>query len=160
MRLLLALSTALLSACGGPEHAIGLRQPIHHDDFDYSVERVDTLARIGSLTPSGIFYVVTFQVDNRAQVVDHQWGNDIAYIVDDEGGVYENDAGAQAELGNIQPFDRQVWHVTRAGDRETTRLVFDLPAQVKAPYLKVRGWPLMGDLFDGIQFRRVKVRLF
>ena len=39
-------------------------------------------------------------------------------------------------------------------------LVFDVPREVKEPYLKVRGDFLMGDLFDGNQYKRTRVKLF
>ena len=90
-----ALSTALLSACAGPERVIGLRQVIHHDDFDYSVQSVQTMDRIDGRRAAGTFYVVTFQVDNHARAVRHEWGNDIAYVVDQDSHEYEND-GAYA----------------------------------------------------------------
>ena len=146
MRLLIALSAAMLSACSAPERVIGLRQNIHHDDFEYSAQDVTTKTRIGDRDASGVFYVVTFQVDNRARRVDHRWTNDIAYVIDEHGREYDNDASAQRALAEQEPFDRRDTYVTRPGTVERTRLVFDLPAGVKEPYLKVRGWLLMGDV--------------
>ena len=43
---------------------------------------------------------------------------------------------------------------------ERTALVFDVPKDVKEPFLQVRGELLMGDVFDGNQFEKTKVRLF
>lgn len=160
MRLLIALSAALVSGCSGPERVIGLRQIIHHDDFEYSVQSVSRLARIGDHLPSGMFYVVTFQVANHAKAVDHRWADDVAYVVDEEGREYEVDRVVQQELARLERTAAPLQHVTHAGALERARLVFDLPLDAAEPCLKVRGWTLMGDLFDGWQFRRVRVRLF
>ena len=160
MRLMVALSAAMLSACSGPDRVISIRQTIHHDDFEYSVESVETMDRIGDRLPAGRFYVVTFQVENRARAVNHRWGNDIAYLVDERGREYENDDSAQTVLAHVDPFERKGSYVTPAGVTERTRLVFDVPRAVHEPYLKVRGFLLMGDVFDGDQFRRTRVKLF
>jgi hypothetical protein len=157
---MVALSAAMLSACSGPERVISVRQTIHHDDFEYSVESVETMDRIGDRRPAGRFYVVTFQVENRARAVNHRWGNDIAYLVDERGREYENDVNAQMALAHVDPFARKDSYVTPAGVTERTRLVFDVPRAVHEPYLKVRGFLLMGDVFDGDQFRRTRVKLF
>jgi hypothetical protein len=160
MRLLVALSAAILAGCSGPDRVIAVRQTIHHDDFEYSVEGVETMDRIGDRLPVGRFYVVTFQVQNRAREVNHRWGNDIAYLVDERGREYENDDDAQTALARVDPFERKDSYVTPAGVTERTRLVFDVPRAVKEPYLRVRGFLLMGDVFDGAQFRRTRVKLF
>jgi hypothetical protein len=160
MRLMVALSAAILSGCSGPERVVGIRQTIHHDDFEYSVQGVETMDRIGDCWPAGRFYVVTFQVENRARVVDHRWGNDIAYLVDEHGRRYENDRSAQTALDRQEPFELKDWYMTGPGVTEQTRLVFDVPRSVREPYLKVRGWLLMGDVVDGDQFRRTRVKLF
>jgi hypothetical protein len=160
MRLTVALSAVILSACSGPEPVISVRQTIHHDDFEYSVESVETMDRIGDRLPAGRFYVLTFQVENRARAVNHRWGNDIAYLVDERGREYENDDSAQMALARVDPFERKDSYVTPAGLTERTRLVFDVPRAVREPYLKVRGFLLMGDVFDGDQFRRTRVKLF
>ncbi len=159
-RSMVALSAALLSACSGADKVIGLAQHIHHDDFEYSVQRVDRAERIGNRQATGLFHVVTFEVENRARVVDHVWDNAVAYLVDDNEAQYENDAAAQQALTRVEPFNLKDRYITRAGALETTRLVFDLPRAVRRPYLKVRGMVLMGDVFDGMQYRRTRVRLF
>ena len=103
---------------------------------------------------------MTFQVENRARAVNHRWGNDIAYLVDERGREYENDDSAQMALARGGAFERKDSYVTPAGVTERTRLVFDVPRAVREPYLKVRGFLLMGDVFDGDQFRRTRVKLF
>jgi hypothetical protein len=162
MRLLVAFSSAMLTACSGPEPIIGVRERIHHDDFAYSVRDVAIQPRIGqhSADPSHTFWIVTFRVENRARRVDHRWRHDLAYVVDEQGNDYENDPVAQRALDGGQPIAFVDQHVTPAGGIEETRLVFELPTAAKTPYLKVRGGLLMGDVLDGGQFRRVRIRLF
>ena len=46
------------------------------------------------------------------------------------------------------------------GAVDTTVFVFDVPRDVREPYLKVGGEFLMGDLFDGHQYKRTRVKLF
>ena len=151
---------ALVSGCAGPDMIIDPGARIHHDDFEYSVQKVDRTDRIGDRQAGGTFYIVTFQVENRARRVDHRWSNDIAYIVDGSGRQYEHDGPAQRTLEAVKPFGYKDRYVTPAEAVVTTMLVFDLPKDVREPYLKVRGEFLMGDLFDAKQYRRTWVRLF
>jgi hypothetical protein len=157
---LLLACCVIISSCSAKEKVIGLRQNIHHDDFEYSVQSVDKADHIGGLQPRGVFYIVVFQVENRARRVDHRWSNDIAYVLDETGTRRDNDAPAQQELNRMNPFGLKNDYVTPAGVTETTTLVFDLPKDAKEPYLRVRGDVLMGDVFDGNQYRKTKVRLF
>ena len=139
-------------------------QRIHHDDFEYRVTGFTVPDSIGSgatqRKTARHFYVVTFEVENRAKRVGHRWDNSIAYVVDDLGHTYENLPDLQAILNAQQPFNYSLQHVTSAGSVEDTRLVFELPRDVAHPCLMVRGELLMGDLFDGKAFTRTKIRLF
>ena len=155
------LAVAVLwSACSLEERTIGIGQTIHHDDFDYSVERLDRTGRIADLTSKGVFYIVTFRVENRARAVSHRWNNTIAYVVDENGARFENNVEAQKALARLRQATYRDEHVTAAGDMETTVLVFDLPESVSKPCLKVRGSLLMGDVFDFDQYARTRIRLF
>ena len=156
----LLVLACLAPACSARERVIGLRENIHHDDFEYSVQEVARADRIGEQTPKGLFYIVTFKVENRAKRVDHEWGNDVAYVADEQGRVYENDVTAQKQLAASRPFGYRDHYVTAPGSIETTMLVFDVPKDVTAPYLEVRGAFLMGDMFDGNQFTKARVKLF
>jgi Domain of unknown function (DUF4352) len=151
---------AVLSGCAVQDRVIDPGTRIHHDDFEYSVRDIDRTDRIGDKQAGGTFLVVTFQVENRAGRVNHRWSNDIAYIVDGTGRQYESDGAAQRALEAVKPFGYKDRYVTPAEAVETTRLVFDLPKDVKEPYLKVRGEFLMGDLFDANQYQRTRVKLF
>lgn len=158
------LCIALLMSSCSKEKVIGINERIHHDDFEYKVIQLTVTDSIGSgekqRRATGLYYLVTFEVENRAKRVNHEWDNSIAYVIDDLGRKYENLPELQEFLNTLQPFSYSPQHVTPAGASETTRLVFDLPRNVARPYLMVRGELLMGDLFDGKAFTRTKVRLF
>jgi len=160
LRLVVVLSAALASACAGPERVIGVGERIHHDDFDYSVTRVRTMQTLGGRTASDRFLIVTFRVDNHARRVSHEWSNSTAYVVDESGRAFDNNVTAQRALADREHFDVRDVYVTAPGDSGSTELVFDLPADVKQPMLKVRGYVLMGDVFDLAQFSRTRIRLF
>ena len=161
--LAILLGALIVSSCAR-ERVIAVNERIHHDDFEYRVTQFHVTAAIGSggsqKRAAGHFYVVTFEVENRAQRVNHEWDNSIAYVIDDQGRKYENLSEMQALLNASQPFNLASWYVTPPGVTESTRLVFDLPGTADHPYLMVRGEMLMGDVFDGKAFTKMKVKLF
>jgi hypothetical protein len=144
---------------------IGLNENIHHDDFEYCVIRFQCT---GSLNESPgktanadtNYYLVHFRVENRALRVEHKWDNTIGYIVDGTGKIYENSAEDQMLLDKTLHFGWREKYTTYSGTSDSTILVFKLPYQVKNPYLMVRGSILMGDVLDGVRFRKIKVELF
>ena len=146
------------------EMVIGLNEPIHHDDFEYSVTDFTIQEKVGgetgALTAKGKFYIVNFQVVNDAKRVNHLWNNEIAYVKDDDGTIYENQKDAQLALDKQTPMGWQEKYVTEAQSKDSILFVFDLPSDVKHPCLMVRGETLMGDFFDGGKFKRAKVKLF
>lgn len=153
------IAAFIFSSCS-EEKTIGIKQNIHHDDFEYSVLNVEKMEWIGSRKAEGQFYVITFQVQNDAKRVSHEWGNDIAYLVDENGREYENSYDQQKNLMRTKTFGLKEKYNTAAGQSESTMLVFEVPAGVKEPFLKVRGEFLMGDMFDGNQFKKTKIKLF
>jgi hypothetical protein len=161
----LGVSTAMalamwLAACDRGERVIGLGENIRHDDFEYSVRHVESTPRIGDRRAAGRFHVVTFQVENRSERTDHIWTSHIAYVVDDRGRVFENDAAGEMAYVHAQGHIQKLRRVTPAGAIERATLVFDLPADVREAFLKVRGDLFMGDVLDGNQFKRTRVRIF
>jgi hypothetical protein len=160
-RLLPLLTAALaLSACDGPDRVVAIGVPVRHDDFDYSVERAARVSVIGGIPAHGTFQLVTVQVANHAARVAHAWSNDLAYMVDDQGRVFENDVNAQARLARSQAFDLSDRHVTAAGATSSSVFVFDIPDDAGAGYVKFRGDWLMGDVVNRKLFARTRVRIF
>lgn len=158
--ILLIVFSTFFTGCSTDEKTIGLKTETQHDDYFYSVTEFYKTDDIGGLKPNGVFYVVTFRVDNRAKRVNHPWDNSIAYVIDKQGREYRNTGDAQKKLNSIKAFNLIDKHVTQAGETETTVFVFDLPKDVQEPCLKYNGEFLMGDMFDGNQFKHTRVKLY
>jgi hypothetical protein len=150
----------LISSCSGDEKILGIGDKVQHDDFFYSIEKVITSNTIGEKMTGGVYYIVTFKVQNDAKRVQHDWKNDAAFVTDENGKVYENNIEIQKLLDSKIPFGFKESYSTKAGTSETTQFIFDIPLTVKQPYLKFRGDFLMGDMFDGNQFKNSKIKLF
>lgn len=146
-----------------PERVIGLGERIHHDDFEYSVVDVKKMKSIGEgenpVAAKGVFYIVTLKVENRAIRVDHEWDISMAYVEDESGRKYERSLEGQEARDEAQGIHNAALHTTPPGVSETADVVFDLPADAKNPCLKIWKDVLMGDMFDGIAYRKVKVQL-
>lgn len=155
--------TIIFFSCTAKEKEIGLNEEILHDKFLYSVPGYFTMDSIfdGSqvFKPKGKFYVVKFKVQNASDAGNHNWKNNIAYIIDESGKTYENSEELQKTLNRIEPFGFKPEHATKPYETEVTFLVFDVPTTQK-PYLMVRGETLFGDFLNGNQFKKTKVRLF
>lgn len=155
-----------LASCSSPKSSpvIGLNENIHHDDFDYAVTSYSTSKKIenkkDSIIANGNFYIIHFRVINNALRVDHRWNNSNAYIIDDDGNIFENNEEAQKLLNSISSFGWKEKYLTRCKSVDTTILIFDLPVTTSHPYLRIRGETLMGDIFNRNRFRRIKIRLF
>jgi hypothetical protein len=147
-----------------PEIVIDVNEPIHHDDFEYSVTQCLVRQKIGEdadgLIANGDFYVITFRVTNNAKRINHQWDRSIAYVIDEKGTIYENQKKAQVLFDRLQSMARKESYLTPAQSQDSTHLIFELPSDIKTPYLMVRGETLMGDFFDGGKFKRTKIKLF
>jgi hypothetical protein len=154
------LSAVILTSCSSDEKTIGLNQMLQHDDFFYSVLYVETASMIEGKKANGTFYIVKFKVQNDAKRVSHEWKNNVAYITDDKGREFENNNDLQKLLNSAQPFGYKDTYITNAGTSESTLFIFDVPNDVKEPYLRYRGEYLMGDMFDGNRFKNTKVKLF
>jgi hypothetical protein len=157
------LLMAIGSGCHRSENIIGLNENIHHDDFNYRVTFVEKMKSIDldsvHMIAGGIFYIVTFEVENDAMRVGHIWDNQIAYVISDKGERFENNVAAQRLLNIKEPFDWHEKYNTGHGSSERTKLVFDVPGNPAELYLKVNGETLMGDVFDLNRFKRIKIKL-
>ena len=86
----------LLTSCTSNKtgYVINVGDRIHHDDFEYSVSNYMVSRFLkndtDTLNANGMFYVVTFRVENMARRVGHNWDNNIGYIIDEHGIKYDN----------------------------------------------------------------------
>lgn len=150
----------LISACSSEPKTLNVGDKVQHDDFYYSIQKVMKTPDFVGKKSNGIFYVVMFKVQNDAKRVEHEWANNTAYAVDETGKEYETNTELMKEYSRINYEQYKEKHVTAAGISDSTVLVFDLPTNVKEPYIKFRGDLLMGDMFDGNQFKNSRVKLF
>ena len=161
---ILLLVSLIAFSCDRKEYVIGIGERIHHDDFEYSVTEIiiTRFLKNGSdtLHAQGMFYLVKFRVENNAKRVYHEWNNSIAYMVDEKAGSFENVPVVQKYYEKYKPFGLKDKYITPAGSADSTFLAFDVPFTVTMPYLKVNGETLMGDMFDGAKFRRVRIKLY
>ena len=147
--------------CSSETKEIESGEGIRHDDFQYIVSSYAVSKQIGSVQAANKnYYMVHFKVVNNAVRVSHSWDNAVAYLTDEQGNVYENQPLLQAELQKVSPFNLKDRYITQFQTSDTTVFVFEVPKDIKNPYLMVRGETLMGDFFDGNQFRKTKVKLF
>ncbi len=154
------LALIIFAQCSSNDKTLAVGEKVQHDDFFYSVEKVSNSNTIGDKKTNGLYYIVTFKVQNDAKKVDHEWKNDISFVTDENGIVYENNIELQKLLNSRSLFGFKESYSTKAGESETTEFIFDIPLTVKQPYLKYRGDFLMGDMFDGNQFKNSKIKLF
>lgn len=156
----LSFLAAGLTGCGDDEPVLRVGESIRHDDFLYTVLAAQPVERIGSRVARGHYLVVHFEVTNRAGRMSHAWANDIASLTDAHGRRYENDTDLQQTLDRQRPFGWAAAYLTRAETAQATMLVFDVPPDAARPlHLMVRGELLMGDVLDGVRFRKARVLL-
>jgi len=156
----LSFLVAGVTGCRDDDPILEVGESIRHDDFRYTVLAARPLPRIGARQARGEYFVVHFEVANRASRVSHAWSNGIACLVDARGLRYENDVTLQQALDEQVSFGWAPGYLTRAETSESTMLVFDVPPEARKPLdLMVRGELLLGDVLDGVRFRRTRVRL-
>lgn len=149
-----------LTGCRDDDPILEVGESIRHDDFRYTVLAARLIHRIGARQARGQYLVVHFEVANRAGRVSHAWSNGIAYLVDARGRRYENDVTMQQALDEQVSFGWAPAYLTPAETSDSTMLVFDVPPEAQKPLdLMVRGELLLGDVLDGVRFRRTRVRL-
>ncbi len=161
----LSILTIVLVSCisEAGEIVINPGECIRHDDFDYLVTSYVVTKQVGTRQDSSAekkFYLVNFEVINNAVRVDHKWDNAVAYLIDEQRNTYENQPSLQEVLNKLSPFNLKDKYITRPETQDTTIFVFEVPNDVKSPFLMVRGETLMADFFNGNQFRKTKVKLF
>ncbi|PZR59633.1 MAG: hypothetical protein DLM50_00540 [Candidatus Meridianibacter frigidus] len=114
---------------------------IRHDDFIFTVVRAKR-----SPSFQGDRYSVVVRIDNHALRVPYQWSDSIVFVSDAAGNRYAAQSKGECELP--------------PGASRNVRVDFDLPRGAARPVLHFWDGVLMGDLFDGVAYARVGVRLY
>lgn len=151
-RLLLWLLLGLTACQTADEKVVGIGEGIRHDDFVYSVRRVNVTdggSRLNRTNPDNRLWLVVFQVDNQAKQVGYTWSDSTAFVTDSTGNRYE-------ALSRMPTGPK----TTPAGQTDSTTLLFSLPQTLTQPYLRVRGETLPGDILDGRHVEKTQIRLF
>ncbi|MBC8155860.1 MAG: hypothetical protein H7Z72_23470 [Bacteroidetes bacterium] len=151
-KLFLLLLLGLIACQTADEKVVGIGEGIRHDDFVYSVRRVNVTdggSRLNRTNPDNRLWLVVFQVANQAEQAGYIWSDSTAFVSDSAGNRYE-------ALSRMPTGPK----TTPAGQTDSTTLLFSLPQTLKQPYLLVRGETRPGDLLDGRHVGKTKIRLF
>ena len=144
----LALALLLfLAVATRRESVVGMGQPIRFDDFAFQVTGV---RRIDAAGPQGRRYVVTLTVTNQAKRVSYQFRRQSAVLVDGRGREYRPSGPAPANDPCAGPIP--------AGGSCRTELVYDLPADVQQPRLRI-SFGSVGDALESIIFGSKRIQL-
>lgn len=156
----LSFMVAGSTGCRDDDSILHVGESIRPDDFLHTVLAAHLVPRIGDRAAHGQYLVVHFEVANRAGRVAHAWSNAIAYLVDAHGRRYENDATLQQALDRLRPSGGLPGTSPKRRRRRRRCSSFDVPADAPRPLdIMVRGELLMGDVLDGVRFRRARVRV-
>lgn len=122
-----------------PPHVVAVGTPIRHDDFLFTVTRVERRPLSG-----GTLFHVVVRVDNHARMVNYRWRDDIAYVrAFDERG-----------FGHDFHPDSSGSFVLAAGESRDAALSFRLPANVSSPGLYFWDGIYMGDALNGAAYTK------
>jgi hypothetical protein len=135
---------ALLWFGGGPVE-VPASTRMRHDDFAFTVESAGRGRSKAEVSPT---VVVTLQIENDTKRVGYDWQPSTAYVVDSAGRRYAAGAFASSRPRTIA-----------AGDRATVRLAYRVPSDARDLHLAFWDGVMMGDVFDGGRYARLRVRL-
>lgn len=142
----------------GAEH-LDYGQAIQIDDFAFSAVSSERVSQIGDQQAQGIFYVVPFKVMNRAKVVPFQFKPDTARLVDNAGVEHTPSAQAVAQWFAANGQTDGCAQQLAAGTECSTVLVFDVPADTRAPVLKVKFGEGLLEVADALAYGNRVIQL-
>jgi len=119
---------------------------VRHDDFDFTID--GPIVVHGPEPLDTKIVEIPLRIRNDAKVVSYQWMPTTAYLVDAGGGRYDADASQSTPATSITH-----------GQSARVKVVFSVPYY--APDLRLAFWDgvLMGDVFDGLRYARLRLRL-
>jgi hypothetical protein len=117
---------------------------VHHDDFVFVLDGV--ILRHGLNTK---IVEIPLRIENHAKVVSYHWTSTTAYLVDADGHRYESDQLKSTATTTIP-----------AGQSTHVKVVYNVAYY--SPDLRLAFWDgiMMGDVFDGLRYARLRLRLF
>lgn len=127
-------------------------EELRYDDFAFSVQDVRQTKTLGpaekETTAKGTFWIVDVRVANRAKRVGYELSSHQLAVVDEDDERIDRSPEGEAALaaeGGATPKVDELAH----GESCVTRAVFDVPASVNEPRLKIRFGDL-GTLADDV----------
>ena len=139
-----ALSVALVvyvvGSAAKPAQQIAIGDPIRHDDFLFTVQRIAQRHSRGMT-----HYDVAILVQNQAVRVDYHWRDAIAYVTGSEGQRYRPTSDGEFVLA--------------PGESRTANVQFDIPAFVRGASLRFWDGIFMGDALNGGAYAKAAIVL-
>jgi len=152
----------LLGAQSKREIVVGLNQEIQFDDFAFSAlgtRKASALGNEGAQKPSaGLYYIVSFKIANHAKRVDFEFNPATALLVDSAGKEYRISAQGQAALDSARTQSDACKEAIPAGGSCVTEIVFDVPADISNPHMKM-SFGKIGDFLDSIFYGKRRIAL-
>lgn len=141
---LLVMTLAVWAKVRTP-YVVTLGTPIQHDDFFFTVTRIEPQR----LSGGSVLYRVTVNVRNAAKVVNYRWRDSIAHVrAFDAGGFGHDFFSETAGSFTLTP-----------GDSRDAVLLFRIPGTVSSPGVYFWDGVGMGDALDGVAYAKAVVPL-
>lgn len=119
---------------------------VRHDDFSFALDGPIVVARPGPQETKTI--QVMLRIENDAKRVSYEWQPTTAYLVDEDGGRYETDISSSTAATSIP-----------AGQSARVKVSFAVPYASRDLRLAFWDTVMMGDVFDGVRYARLRLRL-
>ncbi|MEO8294331.1 MAG: hypothetical protein ABI613_02370 [Gemmatimonadota bacterium] len=120
---------------GVPKRFCGFYLDCH---LGVAVQGVERATTIGAAHAAGSFYIVTIRVSSNAKRATLMMKDPRVVVLDARGNRFERATTAEAELGKVSSPPAPFAQPVIAGASFDTRVVFDLPNEVRAPRLLIR----------------------
>jgi hypothetical protein len=120
---------------------------VHHDDFAFILD--GPIVTHGPEPFDTKIVEIPLRIENHAKIVSYHWVPTTAYLVDADGRRYESDQLKSTPATTIP-----------AGQSARVKVVYSIPYY--SPGLRLAFWDgvMMGDVFDGLRYARLRLRLF
>lgn len=132
----------------------GYGESVQIDDFAFAVRDAER-----SQHDDHASYVVSLQVMNRAKRVPFQFRPDMAVLLDDAGHEYVPDETERRAWFSAHDTADACAHEIAAGTECETVVVFDVPATMKAPVLKIRFGAGILEIADALLYGNRVIQL-
>jgi hypothetical protein len=142
----LGITTAAYALAHSPIDA-PVTTVVRHDDFAFVLDGV--IVRHGPEPLDTKIVEIPLRIENRAKIVSYHWVPTTAYLVDAGGHRYESDQLKSTHATTIP-----------AGQSARVKVVYSIPYY--SPGLRLAFWDgvMMGDVFDGLRYARLRLKLF